>query len=69
MTDLIWGWSTGGHKSHAWLRQCADWGTTYWALCDIDKFGWKRMSLWTTEKTHGDERTRCRKCLKLAAKE
>ena len=60
MTDLMWGWSTGGHKSHAWSFVVGHF-RVYGALCRSD------IRLWTTEKTPGDERTRCRKCMKLAA--
>ena len=78
MTDLIWGWSTGGHKSHAWryrrdstLSPGHKYGDrlVWESLCQLKRLGAHHLTLWTTEKTPGDERTRCRKCTKLVAKE
>ena len=65
MPDYIWGWSSGGHKSHAWLR--LDTGresnVAYAALCD------ERLELWTTEKgSFRPNFARCKRCVALAAK-
>ena len=67
--ELLWGWSTSGYKSHCWEPIPVIWGITHWALCDRAKVQWDKRSLWTTEKTPGDERTRCKRCLKLVAQE
>ena len=64
MTDKIWGWSTGGYKRHCWEWQILNCGeVVYLALCQ------RNLNLWTTEKSPGDERTRCKRCLKLVAQE
>jgi hypothetical protein len=57
--QLIWGWSTGGHKSHAWEIGDIGWWMRYVPLCH------SAGMLWTTEKAPGDERTRCKRCMKL----
>ena len=61
-TSIVWGYSEGGRKSHAWRNTGAMW-CPWEAVCNTG------LNLFIAERHRFPPENRCQRCLKLLAKE